>query len=970
MYRCSKCGQPWDNSRALDNELTCTRRCGGALVLVAPLALPDLEGCDFDRLPYPVALTARRLAAALQASGDVLKTLFLLKDCFEATIKYLGAVQLAEYRRSPACTPEHTEVLLKSMVRPSLGTWVSDVVRPLSLWLIAGQTPPGNVAAGLFTDSAVKPGSKPVESALMQHCKQFVTYRNDALGHGAQRSDSAYENDLAGWLPPVRRLLDGVASLASWRLCLVTAEDRCQVWLGPQPGTATEPGSFSTTEIGHFVLRGPEGEYRDLYPFLCYLPDSQQENRLHYYDSLYRYQATKKEATVLEYDKGSRHPRPEPAAGLEEAFTAELLARAFKWQRGRMEVIEGRVANFGELIEAHAAIVGHQFVIDHVRDFLARHDRGLLVIEAQPGKGNTALMAHLIEEVFGQNTPRPVHFFYRRTAGITDPTVCVRSLYAALLEAHGITEAEESKQKNSPEEVSIKLSNLLSEEIAPRLLPGRPQLLFIDALDEAAGNAFQRIPENLPAGVHIIATTHPVSDRTTLARRQHLRWYDLDAPDLLQQNLRDGFEYVHRELVGTELPNETLDEVARIGAGNFLVLELLCQHLRTAPTPEQVTAFLRRLATDGGNDKLGFIYAEFWERLTQRCTAADVNLLCDAAGLLLAAHAPLTREIVCGALRWRSGDYDFAFRRLAEYLTALEYDEDGVQATYYRIYHESFADYLRAKVAPDRNRYRHCLAGYCLAWHDLPASYERTYALRYAPRHLLETCQVDELATLLLDWRFPKAKTEARQVFDLVEDYNQARPALAEMPAFGPWYEFVRGSASVLHEYPELFFQQAFNEPVESLVSRAAQDRVQTAEVPEQWLEWMNRPREFVPRACIQVLTGGTTAASSVALSAEGRTAVSGGADGAVRVWDVATGWCHATLQGHTDDIHGVAVSADGRIAVSASSDKTVRVWDLATEQCCATLRGHALPVRSVGLSADGRIAVSGGAGTQCWCGI
>src|SRR5262245_22206359 len=105
MYRCSKCGQPWDDTRAQDNELTCTRRCGGQLAPDEPLALPDLEGCDFSRLPYPVALTALRLAAALQASSDVLKTLLLLKDCFEATIKYLGAVLLADYRRSPACTP-------------------------------------------------------------------------------------------------------------------------------------------------------------------------------------------------------------------------------------------------------------------------------------------------------------------------------------------------------------------------------------------------------------------------------------------------------------------------------------------------------------------------------------------------------------------------------------------------------------------------------------------------------------------------------------------------------------------------------------------------------------------------------------------------------------------------------------------------------------------------------------------------
>jgi hypothetical protein len=754
MHRCSKCGQPWDDARAQDNDLVCTRRCGGQLVPVAPLALPDLEGCDFGRLPYPVALTAHRLAAALQASGDVLKTLFLLKDCYEATIKYCGAVLLAEYRRSPACTPEHNASLLEKMIRPSLGVWVETVVGSLSRWLV-GSDPPGGLIASLFMTA----GKKPRETEVFAQCRAFVDYRNDALGHGAMRSERVYTLDLQKWLPRLRELLDGVAGLAGWRLCLPTDRDRCRVWMGPQPGTGTEPGAFARERVGQFVLRGQDGQLRDLSPFLCYLPDPQQERRLHFYDSLYRYTAARKEVEALEYDHGFRQASAEPVTGLEEAFTAELLARAFGRHRERMEIIEGRVANFGELIEAHAAIVGRRFVIDHVRQFLAEHDRGLLVIEAQPGKGKTALMAHLTEEVFGHYAPRPVYFFYRRTAGITDPDVCVRSLNHALLEAHGITEAEESKQKNSPEEVYIKLTNLLSQEIAPRLLPGRPQLIFIDALDEAAGNPFQRIPENLPAGVYIIATTRPVSERTTLARRQNLHWYDLEAPDLLRENLRDGFEYVQRELLGIELPNETLDEVAQIGAGNFLVLKLLCQHLRTALPPDQVAAFLHRLATDGGKDQLGFIYAEFWDRLTDGCAREDVNLLCDVAGVLLAAYAPLTADMVCGVLRLRPGDWDFALRHLAEYLTAVEDEKDGVRATFYRVYHESFADFLRAKVATDRDRFQNLLADFCLRWSQLPKGYGRTYALRFGVKHLRKGGRWEDLQRLLDDETFLEAKT-------------------------------------------------------------------------------------------------------------------------------------------------------------------------------------------------------------------
>ena len=54
-----------------------------------------------------------------------------------------------------------------------------------------------------------------------------------------------------------------------------------------------------------------------------------------------------------------------------------------------------------------------------------------------------------------------------------------------------------------------------------------------------------------------------------------------------------------------------------------------------------------------------------------------------------------------------------------------------------------------------------------------------------------------------------------------------------------------------------------------------------------------------------------------------------------------------------------MAVSADGRLAVSASSDKTLKVWDLASGRELRTLEGHSEGVRGVAVSADGRLAVS-----------
>ncbi len=101
----------------------------------------------------------------------------------------------------------------------------------------------------------------------------------------------------------MQELLETVESLESWRLLLIQDYDRCQAWMGPEPASATEPGEFPREQIGHFVLRGPsppeetegKSQVRDLYPFLCYVPDAQKQNRLHYYDSIYRYQETRKD---------------------------------------------------------------------------------------------------------------------------------------------------------------------------------------------------------------------------------------------------------------------------------------------------------------------------------------------------------------------------------------------------------------------------------------------------------------------------------------------------------------------------------------------------------------------------------------------------------------------------------------------------------------------------------------------------
>jgi hypothetical protein len=185
---------------------------------------------------------------------------------------------------------------------------------------------------------------------------------------------------------------------------------------------------------------------------------------------------------------------------------------------------------------------------------------------------------------FTVTSPSVKNSRFSSTAGITDPNVCIASLYHALLDVHNIVEAEESQRQTSPDELFNKFNNLLHYQIGPVLSPSRPQLIFIDALDESqpaitggrnetvevTATAFQRLPEHLPENVYVIATTRPVRDSTALVRREHLYWFNLNAPDYVNDNLQDGEDYVRERLIGSQVASQALHELARIPVATIL----------------------------------------------------------------------------------------------------------------------------------------------------------------------------------------------------------------------------------------------------------------------------------------------------------------------------------------------------------------------------------------------------------------
>ena len=92
----------------------------------------------------------------------------------------------------------------------------------------------------------------------------------------------------------------------------------------------------------------------------------------------------------------------------------------------------------------------------------------------------------------------------------------------------------------------------------------------------------------------------------------------------------------------------------------------------------------------------------------------------------------------------------------------------------------------------------------------------------------------------------------------------------------------------------------------------------------------------------LRTFTGHSGSVESIAISPDGKFALSGGADATVRLWDAATGKELRTFAGHTSIVEAVGFSPNGRFAVSGSNDATVRLWHVETGKEIALMMGNA----------------------------
>jgi eukaryotic-like serine/threonine-protein kinase len=111
----------------------------------------------------------------------------------------------------------------------------------------------------------------------------------------------------------------------------------------------------------------------------------------------------------------------------------------------------------------------------------------------------------------------------------------------------------------------------------------------------------------------------------------------------------------------------------------------------------------------------------------------------------------------------------------------------------------------------------------------------------------------------------------------------------------------------------------------------------------------------------LRTLIGHSSSVSCVAIAPDNRTALSGSLDETLRLWDLASGKELRTLTGPSGSFAtAIAIAPDARTAFSASNDKTLKLWDLTSGKELRVLSAHSEHVSSVAIAADGRTVLSG----------
>ncbi len=631
---------------------------------------------------------------------------------------------------------------------------------------------------------------------------------------------------------------------------------------------------------------------------------------------------------------------------------------------------------------------GRDWVFEEIERWLQQDNERFFILTGEPGVGKSAITARLTQL---RQDIAAYHFCIAGRSGTIEPNNVLLSLAAQLIDyfpdyAEALANTIKPLRLSVNVEITIEtikdsevrgvvINNLHTQNPQEALnvvlrrslaaLPNPPQqpvLLLIDSLDEAVtlrgdNNLVTLLAEtnDLPPWVRFVFTTR--SERRVLRYFERLKPYTLVAES--QMNLDDIRQYIENR-VGKEKmqarlqlaevePETFVNRLSELSTGSFLYTKILLNDIEAGrQTLDDLSALPQSLDE---------IYHGFLKRFTVTEWEERYQPI---LGVLAVAQEPITEVQLAHFTGIGQGKIR---QNLGVVRQFLDISDDGHGRETFSVFHQSLRDYL---LNEERNIDFWCeakeqhqrLVDYYMAddqpWHTKPTS--DRYLWHHLAYHLSGASKNSELRALLFNFDWLQAKLNATNINALITDYGTLNDDKN--------LQIVKGAIQLSADILEQDKKQLAGQLLGRLMTYEIPDLQTLLEQVIQWREvpWLKplTPSLTTPKGVLQrTIQKHTYGIRSVAVTADGRRAISASEDCTLKVWDLANANELVTLKGHTKSIWSVAVTADGRRAISASEDCTLKVWDLASQSPLFTLKGHTTGVRGVAITADGQKAIS-----------
>jgi len=631
---------------------------------------------------------------------------------------------------------------------------------------------------------------------------------------------------------------------------------------------------------------------------------------------------------------------------------------------------------------------GRRWLFEQIDAWVHDGDQRFFLLTGEPGIGKSAIAARLLQL---RDDLIAHHFCIAGRNSTITPGAVLRSLSAQFgraLPGYGVALANTVGPEFLAVDVSIDVQRMTGGEITGVVIENlfapepqdvldillrapltamappaeQPLLILIDSLDEAVtyrgeDNLVRLLAgaKDLPAWLRFLCTSRP--------ERRVLRYFEnIPSRQLALEsgaNREDVHRYVAARVKGEPLAGrlaaaartmtgDFVDRVTHLADGNFLYARVLLDDVAAGNQPlDDLTALPASLD-------------DIYHRFLTRFTAAEWEARYQPLFTVLAVAAePLTEQQLAHFTGLRRTGVRHSLNVGRQFLDATE--GDGPREAF-TLFHQSLRDYL---IDEERNQDFWCapedgherVAAFYLQRHQASWSACDRYGLRHVPLHLRQSGQTDTLRQLLLDYSWLQAKLAATDATDLLADFDLLEQRAEPLQLL---YEALRLSAHVLAQDPAQLPSQLWGrlgERPETALSTILTTAAATQE--GLWLRPLRPTLEPPGGPLLRTMERHSDLFLSVAVTPDGRHALSASYDGTLKVWDLESGRELQTLAGHGDQVTGVVTTPDGRRAVSSSEDGTLKVWDLQSGRELRTLAGHGDWVAAVAVAPDGRRAVS-----------